>query len=477
MPKSPEEIFDAIFANARRFPGSIALASRNGYMNYADLVGNIASAAEAAARGGIRPGQLVVPVVANPDMELILVLALMRIGCRVGFTIDLRLYEASGVAVDAVVADPHSAQGIRRPVVPVTPDWFKGAGADMQGLSSAPAEFSLVFTSSGSTGRPKLIEMSPQRLVVAVAQRDYTPTIRMLPLFGQRTSNNFHDSIATLAVGGVVIRPADVKSPTILDTIQLFRPNHIGLAPLLLADLIHTLKAYPADIQKVGVLRTGGARCAPELRRAALEQLAESYLSYYGSVETGWTVGGSFDDLQMIDNTAGKILDGADVAAFDAEGRKLPPGMEGAIRTKAPEGAVGRYIGTAATETSAFKDGWFSTGDIGLIDANRNLILRGRASNVINVGGSKVSPEEVEELILMLDKVVEVGVTGIAVPEGYEAVCAAVVGTAPVSIDELNAHLGQQDFLHSVQLVKNVAEIPKTYNGKIDRQALKRLLM
>ena len=76
MPQSPNELFDAIFANARRFPGSIALASRNGYMNYADLAGNIASVAEAAVRGGIEPGQLVVPVAGNPDMELILALAL-----------------------------------------------------------------------------------------------------------------------------------------------------------------------------------------------------------------------------------------------------------------------------------------------------------------------------------------------------------------------------------------------------------------
>lgn len=477
MLNSLEELFDTIRLSAERFPGSIALASRTGCMNYADLVGNIASVAEAAAGSGIRSGQLVVPAFGNPDMALIVTLALMRIGCRVGYTANLGLYEASGVAVNAVVADPASAQSLGRPVVPVTPDWFKGADAAKQQIPPVAGDFSIVFSSSGSTGRPKLIELPAPAVLRRASQRTFGAGARILPAFGSRTPDNLHDSIATLLKGGMITHPPGIRGTEILDTIQLFRPDYVCMAPSSLLDMVNVLQERLTALRKVGVLRTVGSRCSPELQDLTLEKVADTYMSNYGTVEIGWIAVGDAAQLRKGTGNAGRIIDDIEVAAFDDDGHILPPGTEGEIRAKGPEAAVGTYIGMGTSADSAFKDGWFATGDIGFVDENRNLILRGRTNNVINIGGSKVSPEEVEEHLTTLAGVIDVGVAGVDVPEGYEKIGAAVVSTASVSLDEINAYLRQRRFPWPVQEVKNVPAIPKTNNGKIDRVALRRLWM
>ena len=120
-------------------------------------------------------------------------------------------------------------------------------------------------------------------------------------------------------------------------------------------------------------------------------------------------------------------------------------------------------------------DGWFATGDIGLVDKDRNLIIRGRASNVINVGGSKASPELLEEDIRAFSQVRDVGVSGVDLPVGFHEICAAIVSNSKLSVDDVNRHLKRRKAQWPVDRVKIVPAIPKTETGKIDRVALKRL--
>ena len=97
-----DDVFETLEKIADRYPASIAIASHAGHTTYEHLVGNISSAASAAARNGIEAGQLVVLTGANPDVQFVLALALMRLGCRVGYNRDPALYEANGVVRAAV---------------------------------------------------------------------------------------------------------------------------------------------------------------------------------------------------------------------------------------------------------------------------------------------------------------------------------------------------------------------------------------
>jgi acyl-coenzyme A synthetase/AMP-(fatty) acid ligase len=198
-------------------------------------------------------------------------------------------------------------------------------------------------------------------------------------------------------------------------------------------------------------------------------------MSSYGSAEMGWIAWGYAGDVQKIDRCVGCVVDSLEVAAFDADGHRLPPGTEGQIRARGPDGYAGTYLGDGATQDEIFKDGWFVTGDVGIVDGDGNLVIRGRESNVINIGGSKVSPELMEEQILSFSQIRDVGVTGIDMPEGFQKTCAAIVTRAKLTIDDVNAHLRRQGARWPIQEIKIVYAIPRTTSGKIDRAALRRL--
>lgn len=468
-----EEFFDVLRETSARFPGSIALASRAGYMTYEDFAGNIASAADAMRRNGIAEGRLVVLSGANPDAQLVLALALIRMGCRVGYSRDVALYDAGAVPVDAVIADA-PLPGLKHRVIVVGRDWFKGAAASSLALPAASADYSMIHSSSGSTGRPKLVENPPELLEISIeitrAQLSGQP--RYLSTFGNRTDATFYDSLATLSKGGMVIRLTGRDAVSVLDTMQMFRPDYVLTTPSLLVDMLRRLDEKPANMEKISLMRTAGAYCAPDVQNAVLERLAGNFMSSYGAAEMGWIAWGYAGDIGKIDRCVGRVVDSVEAAAFDADGRKLPPGTEGEIRARGP---AGTYLGADSPQDEIFTDGWFRTGDIGLVDGDGNLVIRGRASNVINFGGSKVSPELMEEEILAFSQVRDVGVTGIDTAGGFQEICAAIVSSTRLTAAEINAHLQRRNARWPVHALRLVPAIPRTGNGKIDRTALRRL--
>lgn len=473
-----DHIFEALQDWASRFPASIALASRTSYMTYEDFVGNISSALRAATKSGIKPGQLVVLTGANADAQLIIALALLRIGCRVGYDRDLTLYDASGVAVDAVIADA-PIRGVKHRVIVIGANWFRGADAIGVALPAPAADYSMIYSSSGSTGRPKLVENPPllHKISIDITQAELQDRPRYLSAFGNRTDATFYDSLATLSKGGMVIRATTRSGAGVLDAIQLLRPNYVLMAPSMLVDLFHHLDDKPMALSRISLMRTAGAYCAPDVQNAVVERIAERFMSSYGSVEMGWIAWGYGEDIQKTERSVGRVVEGMEVAAFGEDDRKLPPGTEGQIRAKGPDGAAGFYIGENSPQQQIFKDGWFVTGDLGMVDADQNLIIRGRFSNVINFGGSKVSPELLEEEIRSFSQVRDVGIVGLDQPQGYEQICAAIVSNSKMKVGDINAHLHRRNAHWPVHQVKNVPAIPKTESGKIDRVALKRLCL
>ena len=473
-----KQIFEALGETASRYPASIALASRTGYMTYEDFVGNLSSAAHAMAKSGVRAGQLIVLTGANADAQIILALALFRLGCRVGFSAGVELYDTSGVEVDAVVADAQRADPKHRVIV-IGRDWFLGAKGRELGLPEPAEDYSIIFASSGSTGLPKLVEYGREALlhrVYASAWKLYRGGVpRLLSALGSRTAAYFCNGLFYLLQGGLVIGVTARDGRTVLETIQLFRPNFVIMPPSTVAEMLSVMAERKMDFEKVPTLLAPGAKCSPELQRAALDSIAEDFITFYGSTETGGIARGSSADVLKIDGCVGKVVEGVEIATFDADGSKLATGIEGEIRVRIPPNRIGHYIGTGAGEAAAFKEGWFSTGDIGLVDDDRNLIIRGRATNVINIGGSKVSPELLEEGIRSFSQVRDVGVAGVERSEGFEEICAAIVSNTKLTVDDVNAHLRRRNSRWGVHSVKLVPAIPRTASGKIDRGALKRL--
>jgi amino acid adenylation domain-containing protein len=165
---------------------------------------------------------------------------------------------------------------------------------------------------------------------------------------------------------------------------------------------------------------------------------------------------------------------GPEIAILDGEGRCLPAGKPGEIVLRGPTIARG-YDNDAAATAAAFRDGWFRTGDLGYLDRDGYLFIVGRIKEVINRGGQKVSPFEVEEALLSHPDVLEAGAFAVPHERLGENVAAAVVlrPNSSTSTRELRDFAAKRLARYKVPgLIRVVPEIPKGASGKIRRSAL-----
>jgi acyl-CoA synthetase (AMP-forming)/AMP-acid ligase II len=174
---------------------------------------------------------------------------------------------------------------------------------------------------------------------------------------------------------------------------------------------------------------------------------------------------------------------GAEIAVLDPAGRRLGAGAEGEVVVRGAAVTTG-YLGDPEANRAAFVDveagpAWFRTGDLGRFDADGYLFLAGRIKELINRGGEKISPLEVEEVLVRHPAVARVAVFAAPDPRLGEDVCAAVVpaGGLPVDEAELRRFAAERLAAHKVpRRVLLLGELPTSGTGKIQRSALARTL-
>ena len=154
---------------------------------------------------------------------------------------------------------------------------------------------------------------------------------------------------------------------------------------------------------------------------------------------------------------------------MDADGRHLPPGERGEVVIQGPN-VIRGYENNPEANAASFTDGWFRTGDQGFLDADGYLTLVGRIKELINRGGEKISPREIDEVLLAHPAVAEAVCFGVPHATWGEEVAAAVVVREPVTEAELLAFCNERlaDFKRPKQ-IHITDTIPRTATGKIQR--------
>jgi acyl-CoA synthetase (AMP-forming)/AMP-acid ligase II len=163
---------------------------------------------------------------------------------------------------------------------------------------------------------------------------------------------------------------------------------------------------------------------------------------------------------------------GTGISIIDHAGRHLAANTFGEVVVRGPNVMRG-YRNNPEANAAAFIDGWFRTGDIGTIDNDGYLAITGRIKELINRGGEKISPAEVEAVLLEHPAVAEAEVFGVADPKYGEAVSAAVVLRAAVTAQQLQSYCMTRlaDF-KVPKLIHLVSAIPKNAMGKVQRRDL-----
>ncbi|TWH18352.1 AMP-binding protein [Prauserella rugosa] len=381
-----------------------------------------------------------------------------------------------------------------------------GAEPDIQGAISAlpqpdsaepdeavwNGDHAWYFFTSGTSGRPKAVVLTHDRLGFVVNNH----ICDLMPGLG---AGDAQIVVAPLSHGaGVhllpqVARGAKTVLPTSpgLDPAEVWRlvederVTNAFTVPTILTTLTQAPEAARHDLSSLRYVIYAGAPMYRADQERAREVLGEVLVQYYGLGEVTGNITvlppeqhgrPSPDGVEF--GTCGYPRTGMQVSIQDTDGRELPPGSQGEICVAGPAVFPG-YLRNDEANAESFRDGWFRTGDLGMVDDEGYVYVTGRASDMFISGGSNVYPREIEERLLRHPGVAEVAVVGVPDPKWGEigvAVCVAA-GHAPVNTDELRSWLG--DTLARYKIPKRFVwwdEIPKSGYGKVVKRTIKQRL-
>ena len=217
---------------------------------------------------------------------------------------------------------------------------------------------------------------------------------------------------------------------------------------------------------------------------ATLERWREitghTLLERYGMTEVGMALSNPLKGERRPGHV-GPPLPGADVRIVDDEGRPVARGAQGEIEVRGPQ-VFREYWGRPGETAAAFRDGWFRTGDEGLVgEGGYHRILGRRSVDIVKTGGYKVSALEVEEAYRTHPALGDVAVVGVPHPEWGEQLCAAWVraaGSEAVAGPELRAWGKERLAPYKVpHLFRAVSGLPRNAMGKVRKGAVRRMLL
>jgi len=354
-------------------------------------------------------------------------------------------------------------------------------GRDLAAAQPAPHDVALLLPTSGSTGQSKIVPLTHSNLCYEtrniVAALQFATDARCLllaPLF--HVLGVVTNLLATVVAGGSVYCPPALDPVKLLEWIDVSRPTWLGVVPTIHQTLLAQSRRHP-DLTRRHTMRfllTGGAVTPPHVFDEIEQQFGVPLVEGYGLSEgAGMSTCNPLPPGERRVGSAGVAL-GQEVGIMDAAGSLLPPGETGEIVLRGPNVMAG-YRDAPEVNARVFTNGWFRTGDLGRLDGDGYLWLSGRLKELINRGGEKVAPYEIDQALVQHPAVEQA--VAFSVPDRRlgEDVAAAVVlrPDADVSERELRAFVGKRLAYFKVpRRILVVETIPKGPSGKLQRMGL-----
>jgi acyl-CoA synthetase (AMP-forming)/AMP-acid ligase II len=505
VPPAAEYVADYPRAVADWAPRKAAIIWHDTVIDFTELDRRARAVAEQLVGRGIRPGDRVAYIGANSPVVLEVFFGILRARAtfvpiswrlappeQTAILLDARprfafadaanraalgtgAVEALGMLGECVVDDP--AEGVAA--------WYaappSGVGLPAQEMSD---EIMWLYT-SGSTGAPKAVlitnaTMHAQRLAEEAAEfwpwLDDDVVANGGPLFN---ISGLNASMFTLSHGATCVLLDSLDPDSMLETTQRWKVTQLFAVPAVIDQLCRTQAEEQFDVSSLRIIHYGTAPISPELIGRALTTFECGFIQHYGSTEA---CGSKFllppadhtPDSPRLD-TCGKPMAGVEVRVVDSDGDDVPVGEPGEllIRTAALASSYMR-AGEQVSVTDA--DGWFATGDIVTLDDDGFCRIVSRKSDVVNTGGYRVYPAEVELLVSELPEVRECAVIGIPDDRWGEAikVIVALQPGAGLTLEDirlaLDGRLARYKLPKSLDVVDSIPRLPV---GKVDRPALR----
>jgi acyl-coenzyme A synthetase/AMP-(fatty) acid ligase len=467
---------DAILFHAVKAPYAPAIGLESGVLTYGQLTEAIFSATDRCRKIGLAPGSLVALIITDPVWHVCLIAALYRLGIA---SVSIGTGEAHLFStLTAVLHDgnPPDANGAN--AIVIGPDWFTARPDLAQASSHAfgAADLCRIALSSGTTGQAKPIALSPQiiwdRLTTYSLRGRFAASERIYcgPQLGSQFG--FAITFAALAYGKMVCFSDSVS--TAIPVMSIYKTDLAIISVYQLNGLVDVHSRNYGGLEALREIQAGGSLISDALLHRARSCLAASIVSAYASTEAGTVAFAPVEQLgeARAEGAVGFVTPWASVEICDDEDRVLPPGHDGIIRVRTLGLAPHYQPGMTRVETS----GPFYPGDFGRLLPHGMLVVAGRSTEVINIGGNKIAPERFENLILQCAGVKDAAVFTVDINSVLPQVWAAVVGDPTMSMAEIIKRCADAPLIGAPTVIKAVKDIPRNSAGKILRDQLRKQL-
>ncbi|MFF9770683.1 FadD3 family acyl-CoA ligase [Streptomyces sp. NPDC014636] len=337
---------------------------------------------------------------------------------------------------------------------------------------------------SGTTGRPKGAMITHGQTLRAyeiwadLAGLDHTDRYLIVnPFF--HTFGYKAGVIACLMRGATMIPQPVFNVDTALANMAAERISVLPGPPTLHQQLLDHPARDAHDLSALRLVVTGAAVVPLRLvERLRGELGVGTVLTAYGLSEASGivTMCRRGDDPSVISSTSGRPIPGTQVRVTDPCGAPLPPGAPGEVRVRGFNVMRGYYQDPGATAETISRDGWLSTGDVGVLDEAGNLRITDRLKDMFIVGGFNAYPAEIEQLLLTHPDVTDAAVIGVPDPRLGEVGKAFVV-RRPGSVltgDDLIAWSRREMANYKVPRTVNFTdELPRNASGKVVKGVLR----
>jgi acyl-CoA synthetase (AMP-forming)/AMP-acid ligase II len=464
-------------------------------LTYGQLQAQVEAVTAALREGGVQIGEPLAIVLPNNLEYLVAFLATtwaraIAVPLNPGYKAEeFRFYleDAGARAIIVAPGDHPAREAARQLQIPI---WE--CGLDAQGRvflrrqtaqaesnldRSAPTagDVALFLHTSGTTSKPKGVPLTHGNLMASIANiaATYQLTRRdcsliVMPLF--HVHGLIGATLSTLHTGGAVVVPAKFSAGAFWPLASRYGVTWYSAVPTIHQILLGRADQDNAPRSHLRFIRSCSAALAPAVFQHMEERFGAPVLEAYGMTEASHQM--ASNPLPPAPRKPGSVGKGTgvDIVILDEQGQILPAGMLGEVSIRGANVMRG-YLNNAEANAASFCNGYFRTGDQGVLDENGYLMLTGRLKELINRGGEKISPLEVDAALLEHPAVAEA--VSFAAPDAKygEEVHAAVVLKATATPAEIQAHCLKRLADFKVPKVIHITQsVPRTATGKIQRR-------
>jgi acyl-CoA synthetase (AMP-forming)/AMP-acid ligase II len=464
-------------------------------VTYAQLREQVEACADALAGAGVRRKDRVALVLPNSLESIVLFLAAANAGSAAPLNPaykegEFRFYLEDTAARALVV--PRGGIEAARKALPehvalieasvdesgeVTLE-SSGGGSSRSHDAPGPDDEALVLHTSGTTSRPKQVPLRQRNL--AFSAENIARTYKLMPLdVAMCVMPLFHihglmaSTMATFYSGGTVVVPPAFDAMTFWPVMAVHHATWYSAVPTMHQMLLLRNRGErPAGSEYLRFIRSSSSALSSETMRQLESRFGAPVLEAYGMTEASHQM--ASNPLPPGERRPGSVgrATGIEIGVMGDAGSLLAAHAQGEVVIRGPS-VIDAYANNPEANEQSFTGGWFRTGDQGVLDAAGYLSLVGRLKEMINRGGEKIAPREIDDVLLQHPAVAEAVAFGVPHSGWGEEVAAAVVLKEEATEKELIAFARERLADHKVpRKLFVVAQIPRTPTGKIQRRAV-----